>query len=125
MLVATCTMPTYRLTVANTTRDLPICAASPDVSIAAFVIFGDVELTVNCAAALLAIAPSFDYMISPEAKSIPLIHEMARQSGINKYILARKSPKVYMRDVIVADVHSITSSLPQKLYLDTADADLM
>lgn len=118
-------MQTYPLHIAGLDRDLPICHVSPELSLAAFVIFGDVELTVKCAAALLAIAPPFDYMISPEAKSIPLIHEMARQSGINKYILARKSPKLYMQGVFESDVVSITTAQPQKLYLDLADAELM
>jgi len=118
-------MPTYRLEVAGLKRDLPICRVTDDLYIAGLVIFGDVELTVRCAAELLKIAPEHDYMISPEAKSIPLIHEMARQSGVNKYILARKSPKLYMRGVFESDVVSITTSKPQKLYLDIDDANLM
>lgn len=118
-------MNTYPLTVAGLTRHLPICRVNDEIYIAAFVIFGDVELTVRCAEAMLAIAPEHDYMISPEAKSIPLIYEMARQSGANKYFLARKSPKLYMRDVFESDVTSITTANPQKLYLDAEDAALM
>ncbi len=118
-------MLTYPLQVAGLTRDLPICKVTDDLYIGAFVIFGDVELTVACASALLKIAPEFDYMISPEAKSIPLIHEMARQNGNNKYILARKVPKLYMRDLFKAEVTSITTAKPQALYLDGSDAKLM
>ncbi len=118
-------MLTYPLQVAGLKRDLPICKVTDDLYIGAFVIFGDVELTVACASALLKIAPEFDYMISPEAKSIPLIHEMARQNGNNKYILARKVPKLYMRDLFKAEVTSITTSKPQVLYLDGEDARLM
>ena len=118
-------MLTYPIKVAGLTRHLPICKVTDDLYIGAFVIFGDVELTVNCASALLEIAPKYDYMISPEAKSIPLIYEMAKQSGTNKYFLARKSPKLYMRGVFESDVISITTAQPQKLYLDVDDAELM
>ena len=86
-------MLTYRMTIAGVERDLPICPLTDTLSIGAFVIFGDVELTVHCAAELLKIAPEYDYMIAPEAKSIPLIYEMARQSGAEKYFLARKKAK--------------------------------
>jgi adenine phosphoribosyltransferase len=118
-------MLTYPLQIAGLKRDLPICRVTDDLYIGAFVIFGDVELTVSCATALLDIAPEHDYMISPEAKSIPLIYEMARQSKANKYFLARKAPKLYMRGVFEADVVSITTAKPQKLYLDIDDAILM
>lgn len=118
-------MLTYKMNIAGLERDLPICRVNDDLYIAGLVIFGDVELTVRCAAALLDIAPEYDYMISPEAKSIPLIYEMARQSGANKYFLARKAPKLYMRGVFESDVVSMTTAQPQKLYLDVDDAEMM
>jgi adenine phosphoribosyltransferase len=118
-------MLTYTINIAGLTRDLPICRVNDGLYIAGLVIFGDVELTIRCASALLELAPEYDYMISPEAKSIPLIYEMARQSGANKYFLARKSPKLYMRGVFESDVVSITTAHPQKLYLDTDDAEMM
>lgn len=93
------------------------------ISIAAFIIFGDVELTVNSARELLKKAPQHDIMITAEAKSIPLIHEMARQSGVNDYVIARKKEKVYMSDVVEVSVHSITTHGEQKLYLGKEDAD--
>ena len=113
------------MTIAGVTRDLPICKVTDELYIGAFVIFGDVELTVATAGALLKKAPEYDYMISAEAKGIPLIHEMARQSGQNKYFLARKSPKLYMSGVFDVTVNSITTAKEQHLYLDTADAELM
>jgi adenine phosphoribosyltransferase len=93
--------------------------------IAGLIIYGDVELTCRSAEALLKKAPDFDYLIAPEAKAIPLIHEMARQSGRNEYILARKSPKLYMKDIFEVEVQSITTAGTQKLYLDGADAAKM
>ena len=115
----------HTMTIAGVTRNLPICKVTDDLYIGAFVIFGDVELTVATAGALLQKAPDYDYMISAEAKGIPLIHEMARQSGQNKYFLARKAPKLYMSGVFDVVVNSITTAKEQHLYLDTADADMM
>ena len=118
-------MLTYEMDIAGLKRDLPICRVTDDVYIGAFVIFGDVELTVHCATELLKRAPEYDYIIAPEAKSIPLLYEMARQSGQNKYFLARKAPKLYMTGVFEVEVKSITTDAVQKLVLDIADANEM
>lgn len=118
-------MLTYPLHVAGIVRDLPLCRLNDELCIGAFVMFGDVELTVKCAEALLKIAPEYDYIITAEAKGIPLIHEMARQSGQNEYIIARKNPKLYMHGVFEAKVRSITTEKEQHLYLDTAEAEKM
>ena len=115
----------YHMTVAGLERDLPICPLNENLSIAGFVIFGDQELTVACARDLLKQAPAYDYIITAEAKGIPLAHEMARQHGDAKYILARKGPKLYMRDIFSVTVNSITTEKEQRLYLDGADAALM
>ncbi len=115
----------YRMKVAGLERDLPICPVNENLYIAGFVIFGDQELTVACARDLLERAPEYDYIITAEAKGIPLAHEMARQHGDAKYILARKGPKLYMRDIFSVTVNSITTAKEQKLYLDGADAALM
>ena len=116
---------TYKMNVAGLTRDLPLCPLNDSLMIAAFVIFGDVELTCACAKALLEKTPEFDYMVAPEAKSIPLIHEMARQSGRNDYFLVRKAPKLYMNGVFEVEDRSITTQGVQKLYMDGADAKKM
>ena len=115
----------YTMNVAGLQRQLPICPVNDTISIAGFVIFGDQELTVACAQELLKKAPEYDYIITAEAKGIPLAHEMARQHGDAKYILARKGPKLYMRDIFSVSVQSITTAKEQKLYLDGADAALM
>ncbi len=115
----------YRMNVAGLERDLPICKVTDSLYIAGFVIFGDQELTVACARELLKRAPEYDYIITAEAKGIPLAHEMARQTNAAKYFLARKGPKLYMTGVFESSVKSITTAKEQKLYLDTADAELM
>lgn len=108
----------YRMHVAGLERDLPLCPISDQLNIGAFVIFGDVELTCACASELLKRAPEYDYLITAESKGIPLAHEMARQHGDDTYFLARKSVKLYMRDVVSAEVQSITTAAKQTLYLD-------
>ena len=115
----------YPMTVAGLRRELPICKVNDNLYISGFVIFGDQELTVACARELLKVAPEYDYILTAEAKGIPLAHEMARQSGAAKYFLARKGPKLYMTGVFESSVKSITTAKEQKLYLDTADAELM
>ena len=115
----------YHMTIAGLERDLPICKVTDSLYIAGFVIFGDQELTVACARELLKVAPEYDYLITAEAKGIPLAHEMARQTGAAKYFLARKGPKLYMTGVFESTVKSITTANEQHLYLDTADAALI
>ena len=118
---------TYSLNVAGLQRQLPICKVTDDLYIGAFIVFGDAELTVACARDMLELVPQeeYDYLFTAEAKSIPLIHEMARQSGAKKYFLARKGPKVYMPDPICVEDHSITTAHAQELYLGSDDAALM
>ena len=118
-------MKYYKMNIAGCERKLPLCPINDSLYIGAFVIFGDPELTTAASAALLERAPEYDYLISAEAKGIPLVHEMARLAGNQKYFLARKAPKLYMTGVFEAELRSITTAKDQKLYLDMADAELM
>lgn len=115
----------HKMTIAGLERELPLCPINDKLMIGAFVIIGDPELTTACAEELLKIAPEHDYMISAEAKGIPLVHEMARLEGNKKYFVARKGAKLYMTGIFEATVRSITTEGEQKLYLDKADAELM
>ena len=112
----------YTMTIAGLERNLPLCPISDKLQIGAFVIFGDPELTTACAEALLKRCPEHDVMITAESKGIPLICEMARLNGNERYVLARKSAKLYMRNVFSAEVRSITTDHQQTLYLDGNDA---
>ena len=120
-------MHTYSMEIAGLKRELPICKVTDDLYIGAFICFGDAELTVACARELLKLVPadSYDYLFTAEAKSIPLIHEMARQSGAKKYFIARKGEKVYMPDPIHVEDKSITTTGTQRLYLGSDDAALI
>ena len=118
---------TYTMTIAGLKRELPICKVNDDLYIGAFICFGDAEVTEAAAAAMLKKLEGieYDYLFTAEAKSIPLIHEMARQSGAKKYFIARKGSKVYMPDPISVDDQSITTVAQQKLYLGSDDSALI
>ncbi len=115
----------YHMQIAGLERDLRLFSVNDNLQIAAFIIFGDVELTVACAKELLKKAPEFDIMVTAEAKSIPLIYEMARQSGNNDYIIARKAPKVYMENILEVSVNSITTQKEQRLYIGDSEVQRM
>lgn len=113
-------MDSYKMTIAGCERELPICPVNENLSIASFVMFSDVELTIACAEELLKMVPEFDVIITAEAKGIPLAYEMSRQCG-KRYIPARKMSKLYMEEPIKVEVKSITTEKVQTLYLDKKD----
>ena len=115
----------YPITIAGITRDLPLCRVTDDLYIGAFVMFGDVEMTVTAAEQLLKRAPAFDVIVTAEAKGIPLAYEMARQSSKYHYIVARKYPKLYMKNVVATKVRSITTDREQTLYLAQDEAEYL
>ena len=114
----------YKMNIAGLERDLPLCKINDELYIAAFIMFGDVEITEATATELLKKAPEFDIIITAESKGIPLAYEMARQSG-KAYIVARKNEKLYMKNVITTEVNSITTDFVQKLCLGEEDAEFM
>lgn len=113
----------YEMQVAGLTRRLPLCRVNKDLNIAAFVMFGDVELTERCAAALLEKAPQFDVLVTAESKGIMLLYEMAKQSGHNYYVVMRKEAKLYMNDVLTTEVDSITTDHRQTLCMGGDDVE--
>ena len=115
----------HEMTIAGLKRQLPLCKINDELYIGAFIMFGDVEITKACAAELLKIAPEFDIIITAESKGIPLAYEMAAQAGMNDYIVARKGPKLYMKNVVTTEVDSITTAHVQTLCLGQDEIDKM
>lgn len=113
----------HEMTIAGLKRQLPLCKITDDLYIGAFIMFSDVEITKACAAELLKIAPEFDIIITAESKGIPLAYEMAAQAGMNDYIVARKGPKLYMKNVVTTEVDSITTDHIQTLCLGQDEID--
>ncbi len=114
----------YSMKIAGLERNLEKFPVNEHLDIAAFIIFGDVELTVKGCEELLKKVPEFDVILTPEAKSIPMAYEAARQSG-KPYVVARKGVKVYMRNAIEVSVTSITTKNEQKLYLGETETNLI
>ncbi len=112
---------TYTVNIAGLERTLPLCPLNESMYIGAFVMFGDVELTIASARELLKLAPEHDVIITAESKGIPLAYEMARQEGVNNYIVARKGPKLYMKNIHTTYVNSITTEKQQMLCLGEAE----
>lgn len=117
-------MSTYKMKIAGLERELEMFPVNEKLDIAAFIMFGDVEITEKAASELLKICPEHDVVVTAEAKGIPLCYEMARQ-GCRNYVVARKGVKVYMRNPIGVSVNSITTENEQKLYLGDSDAEFL
>ena len=116
-------MKTYTLHVAGLTRELPIIKLSYDLSIASFVILGDTEIVKKTAPIIAKKLPDVDFIVTAEAKGIPLAYEISKILNLNEYIVARKSIKAYMEEPIEVEVNSITTTNSQKLYLNNQDAN--
>ncbi len=118
-------MKYYDLKVANLERKLPIIRISDSMEIASFVILGDSELVINAALELKERIPAVDYMITAEAKGIPLVQELSRLLGMKRYFVARKSIKPYMTDPFVTEVYSITTQAKQILCLEKEESEMI
>ena len=113
----------YTLKIGDLERKLPIIKLSEDLSIASFVILGDTEIVEKTAPLIAEKLPKIDYIVTAEAKGVPLAYEISKILNLKSYIVARKSVKAYMKDVIEAEVNSITTTNPQKMYLNGEDAE--
>ncbi len=115
---------TYKMNIAGVDCELKKFPVNEKMDIAAFILFGNVEVTVAASKALLKKVSDFDVILTPEAKSIPLAYEMAKQSG-KPYVVARKGIKVYMQDPISVHVRSITTDHVQQLFIGADEENLM
>ena len=116
-------MDYYTLKIGDLERKLPIIKLSEDLSIASFVILGDTEIVEKTSPIIAEKLPKIDYIVTAEAKGVPLAYEISKILNLKSYIVARKSVKAYMKDVIEAEVNSITTTNPQKMYLNGEDAE--
>jgi adenine phosphoribosyltransferase len=115
----------FRVNIAGVERKLTKMEVAPGVKIAVLNILGDTELVQAAAKALAAKLPKeADYLVTAEAKSIPLVFALSVESKL-PYVVLRKSQKPYMGDVITAETLSITTNKPQTLFLDEKDRGLI
>ena len=101
----------YEMNIAGCIRRLPRIRITDNMEIASFVLLGDAELVVKASAELVKRVPEVDYLITAEAKGIPLVQEMAR-------ILEMKHP-------FVTEVYSITTQKKQILCLDREESNMI
>ena len=114
----------YKLHVAGCTRSLPILNVTDSLAIAGFIMLGDPDLTLACAKALAKKVPAnTDIILTAETKGIPLAADLARELGMKRYVVARKSVKAYMENAIWVEDISITTKGVQNLCLDGVDVD--
>uniref|UniRef100_A0A7J3ZK06 Phosphoribosyltransferase n=1 Tax=Fervidicoccus fontis TaxID=683846 RepID=A0A7J3ZK06_9CREN len=117
----------YEVSVGNIKRRLPLVKVAEKIWIAsdADLVLGDVEF-IEAAARLLADkikACEPELIVAPEAKSLALAYEVAKQLGLKRFVVARKERKSYMKSVIVERVRSITTAREQILLLTREDAE--
>lgn len=107
------------------TRELPLFRVAPGVIIAIFNMLGDTDVVEHAAAELAARVPAnTQAFVVPEVKAIPLGHALSQRTGL-PYVVVRKFRKPYMGNCLATEVVSITTGVPQQLYLDGKDLHLV
>ncbi|MFB6490604.1 MAG: phosphoribosyltransferase family protein [Thermoproteus sp. AZ2] len=128
---------TYAVRVAGVERKLPIIPLGPveilgevlEAYIASDheLILGDVEFLAAAARGLAELIRPYrpEVLLAPEAKSIALAYGVARELGLPRFVVARKSVKAYMGGHIAVEVNAITTKEKQRLVLDRDSADYL
>jgi len=117
---------THTVEIAGLTRHFPLFEVAPGVRIAIVNILGDNELVKAASKALsgLLTARNPEVLVTAETKSIPLVYAMSVEMNV-PYVVLRKAYKPYMGNAIQAETLSITTGVPQTLYLDEKDNSLL
>lgn len=117
----------YTLEICGLKRKLPLIPISPKTRIASFNILGDTELTEKVAQALARKLKKikFDYLVGPEVKVVPLIHELSRKLGHKKYVICRKSVKPYMISPTILKPLSYFPKHVRPLVIDGVDKEML
>lgn len=116
----------YPIDIAGVKRDLRLFEVKPGMRIAILNILGDVELVNACAIALAEklADTAYDVILTAEAKSIPIAHELSKVTQ-KPYVVLRKEYKPYMGEALKAETLSITTGRTQHLFLDEKDIELL
>ncbi|MEE0511416.1 MAG: phosphoribosyltransferase family protein [Peptococcaceae bacterium] len=117
------TPPYFDFEICGVKRKLPFVKIKDDMALASFCIASDTELVQAVAPELIKRLPEVDVLLTAEAKGIILTYEISHLLGMKDFVLARKSNKPYMQNVLEATVYSITTQAKQTLYLDGCDAE--
>lgn len=114
----------HEVEIAGLTRHLPLYQIDEETWIPLFIAYNDVPLIQAAAAELLKRVPDFDCIVTEEVQGISLAYAMTLLSGKERFIVARKSAKAYMDDVVALQVveHHDDEDHYKRLYLSKDDA---
>ena len=117
----------YQLEICGLKRRLPLKSVAKNTKLANFSFLGDVELVEKIADKLAEKLKSyqFDYLVGPEVKVVPLIHELSKKLGRKQYVVCRKSIKPYMISPTVLKPLSHFPKHVKQLVIDGKDKDLI
>ena len=107
---------TYEINIAGLIRELPIVQVTDNMAIASFVLLGDSQLVLKAAAELLPRLPEVDYLITAEAKGIPLAMGVAKLFD-RPLVVVRKESKMTEGSVVTINYISGSSKRIQTMSL--------
>jgi len=113
-------MKYYTLKTCGLTRKLPIVPLGPKIKIASFSLLGD-RLLVEAVAKKVTSKlknTNFDFLVGPEVKVVPLLEEVSRILGKERYVVCRKKIHGYM-------VSPLTSKDAPGLVMNGPDAEIL
>ena len=120
-------MEYYTLDICGLKRDLPLIQVGRKTRLAQLSILGDVEL-VDCLTDKFAEKLKnidVDYLVGPEVKVVPLLHEVAKRLGHQRYIVCRKKVKPYMVAPVILEPLPYFPKHVKQLVLNGSDAQLL
>ena len=115
-------MKEYSMEIAGVKRVLPFVDINEHLAFASFVVLSDVELISAVAPLLAEKIQGCEMIVTAEAKGIALAYQISKILGLQKFVVARKSVKSYMKDALQTSVRSITTLSDQHLFLDGTDS---
>ena len=119
-------LDTYKINIDGYQTELPILPFPSGIKICFFNLHGASEMTEHCGKSIAKLVSDCDVLVTAESKGLQLCHVAARELGHKFYAVARKTKKLYMQDGIEIEYESsITTGVPQKLYLSKHDVDLI
>lgn len=111
--------------IAGLKRQLPLYQIDEETWIPLFIAYNDVSLIQAAATELLNRVPDFDCIVTEEIQGISLAYAMTLLSQKERFVVARKSAKAYMDDVVAIQVveHKEEEDIFKRLYLSKDDAE--
>lgn len=115
----------HEVEIAGLKRQLPLYQIDEETWIPLFIAYNDVPLIQASAAELLKKVPDFDCIVTEEIQGISLAYSMTLLAEKDRFVVARKSAKAYMDDVVAIQVveHGEEEDHYKRLYLSKDDAE--